>query len=364
MPAATHGMVDPDGPWRPSTSQRSANLSSQYYPSHPGTERPHTASILQRPLYAPSRHNQESLDRQAAADQAAYERKGNIYWPHASHHQHHPAVGTGASVEQEGYLNGPNQPWGRAQGHYQGHMGSFNPITGQWAQEPAHSDRARESFLPGSKARQHNCQQEAAYGPDSVGKYDPILHKWILEPDQEKWAARERAHANQTGIRIEGRPGHLYQVQGHFLPSPDWLELRWRAGPGPCATRLKGTYDPITNQWLHAPAGNSRTRLLGTDRVRMSMTWAVNKTGRLCVSHNTRLGVYDPIRNVWQVPPSNVEEHDEQMRLKAHGHIPIKRKVPSSPNVGVYDPVRNDWLVLPQNQRIIGGLTFQPHTLF
>lgn len=25
---------------------------------------------------------------------------------------------------------------------------------------------------------------------------------------------------------------------------------------------------------------------------------------------------------------------------------------------------RNDWLVLPQNQRIIGGLTFQPHTLF
>jgi len=62
--------------------------------------------------------------------------------------------------------------------------------------------------------------------------------------------------------------------------------------------------------------------------------------GRLCVSHNTRLGVYDPIRNVWQVPPSNVEEHDEQMRLKAHGHIPIKRKVPTSPNVGVYDPVR------------------------
>ena len=25
---------------------------------------------------------------------------------------------------------------------------------------------------------------------------------------------------------------------------------------------------------------------------------------------------------------------------------------------------RNDWLVLPQNQRIIGGLTFQPRTLF
>ena len=39
MPAATHGMVDPDGPWRPSTSQRSANLSSQYYLSHPGAER-------------------------------------------------------------------------------------------------------------------------------------------------------------------------------------------------------------------------------------------------------------------------------------------------------------------------------------
>ena len=68
------------------------------------------------------------------------------------------------------------------------------------------------------------------------------------------------------------------------------------------------------------------------------VAWAF--AGRLCVSHNTRLGVYDPIRNVWQVPPSNVEEHDEQMRLKAHGHIPTKRKVATSPNVGVYDPVR------------------------
>lgn len=68
------------------------------------------------------------------------------------------------------------------------------------------------------------------------------------------------------------------------------------------------------------------------------VVWAL--AGRLCVSHNTRLGVYDPIRNMWQVPPSNVEECDEQMRLKAHGHIPTKRKVPTSPNVGVYDPVR------------------------
>lgn len=62
--------------------------------------------------------------------------------------------------------------------------------------------------------------------------------------------------------------------------------------------------------------------------------------GRLCVSSSTRLGVYDPILNKWQVPPSNVEQRDEQLRLKAHGHIPIKRKVPTSPNVGVYDPVR------------------------
>lgn len=71
-----------------------------------------------------------------------------------------------------------------------------------------------------------------------------------------------------------------------------------------------------------------------------STVLVVVPAGRLCVSHNTRLGVYDPIRNMWQIPPSNVEEHDDQMRLKAHGHIPIKRKVPASPNVGVYDPVR------------------------
>lgn len=38
------------------------------------------------------------------------------------------------------------QPWGRAQGHYQDQMGTFNPITGHWSQEPEHPDRARYSF--------------------------------------------------------------------------------------------------------------------------------------------------------------------------------------------------------------------------
>ena len=76
----------------------------------------------------------------------------------------------------------------------------------------------RESFLPGSKARGHNSQQEAAYGPDSVGKYDPILHKWILEPDQEKWAARERAHANQ--VRLEQPDLHFVKPAIAALSSP------------------------------------------------------------------------------------------------------------------------------------------------
>ena len=45
--------------------------------------------------------------------------------------------------EEQSYRGAPQQPSGRAQGHYQGHMGSFNPITGQWAEEPNHPDRAR-----------------------------------------------------------------------------------------------------------------------------------------------------------------------------------------------------------------------------
>lgn len=55
---------------------------------------------------------------------------------------------------------------------------------------------------------------------------------------------------------------------------------------------------------------------------------------------NQRSGVYDPILNRWQVLPSSHEEHDEQMRLRAHGLIATKRKVPQSPNVGEYDPIR------------------------
>lgn len=73
----------------------------------------------------------------------------------------------------------------------------------------------------------------------------------------------------------------------------------------------------------------------------VNMTIRILHAARRCsVACNQRLGVYDPILNRWQVPPSNVEEHDEQMRLRAHGLIATKRKVPTSPNVGEYDPIR------------------------
>lgn len=51
----------------------------------------------------------------------------------------------GEAAYDASHLAGPQQPWGRAQGHYQDHMGTFNPITGHWSQEPAHPERIRYS---------------------------------------------------------------------------------------------------------------------------------------------------------------------------------------------------------------------------
>ena len=59
-------------------------------------------------------------------------------------------VGEGAYHEPS-YLNSPQQPWGRAQGHYQGQMGTFNPITGHWTQEPENPEYARSVCLSRSK---------------------------------------------------------------------------------------------------------------------------------------------------------------------------------------------------------------------
>ena len=51
---------------------------------------------------------------------------------------------------------------------------------------------------------------------------------------------------------MEGRAGHVHQDQG--------------------------TYDPITNQWLHAPAGT--VAQTAGDRSRQDEhDWAINKTG-------------------------------------------------------------------------------------
>ena len=65
-------------------------------------------------------------------------------------------------------------------------------------------------------------------------------------------SAQNFLHAVQVGIKMEGRPGHVHQAQG--------------------------TYDPITNQWLHAPAGT--VAQTAGDRSRQDEhDWAVNKTG-------------------------------------------------------------------------------------
>lgn len=56
----------------------------------------------------------------------------------------------------------------------------------------------------------------------------------------------------QVGIKMEGRPWHVHQAQG--------------------------TYDPITNEWLHAPAGT--VAQTAGDRSRQDEhDWAANKTG-------------------------------------------------------------------------------------
>lgn len=54
-----------------------------------------------------------------------------------------------------------------------------------------------EQFLPGSKGGAQTGT-EAAYGPDHIGKYDPILHQWIVPPDEDKWRARERLHQHEV----------------------------------------------------------------------------------------------------------------------------------------------------------------------
>ena len=66
------------------------------------------------------------------------------------------------------------------------------------------------------------------------------------------YLAQNCFHAVQIGIKMEGRLGHVHQAQG--------------------------TYDPITNQWLHAPAGT--VAQTAGDRSRQDEhDWAVNKTG-------------------------------------------------------------------------------------
>ena len=75
---------------------------------------------------------------------------------------------------------------------------------------------------------------------------------------------------------MEGRPGHVHQAQG--------------------------TYDPITNQWLHAPAGT--VAQTAGDRSRQNAhDWAVNKTGGACLCAFFLHGSRHPTNPNWGFVP-------------------------------------------------------------
>lgn len=83
-------------------------------------------------------------------------------------------------------------------------------------------------------------------------------------------------HVIQVGVKMEGRPGHVHQAQG--------------------------TYDPITNEWLHAPAGT--VAQTAGDRSRQDEhNWAVNKTGAcLRRTETTKLSSSRPLPLVaWSI---------------------------------------------------------------
>lgn len=69
---------------------------------------------------------------------------------------------------------------------------------------------------------------------------------------------------------MEGRPGHVHQAQG--------------------------TFDPITNEWLYAPAGT--VAQTAGDRSRQNEhDWAVNKTGIQTVEAFFVFGFFHPKKN-------------------------------------------------------------------
>eukprot|EP00955_Chlamydomonas_euryale_P089935 364500-Chlamydomonas_euryale.AAC.40 len=285
-------------------------------------------SVLQRPVWAPSKKNVEDLDKAHERDIASFERRANVYRRLANAPFHHNRAADSIVTLWE-------------QGHI-ADRGKHHPAS------------APEDHMLGGVQR-----------PDRYA----IPHEQVVAQKHGRWLVRCMHDAT--------RLAHIWNACSAPLGQPE-------VPVAPHANRRHAARNPITGDntdvSLHdAPCGRACVRqqaahnpILGRSNdmktaVPAACSWqTTTKKLAQSVRAGDSWGSYNPILHTWDVPPKDKRFHDQEAvsnRRAGVGGMSRGRATPGR-DQGVYNPILNQWVVPPENARLVHGLAFAPASLF
>ena len=194
-------------------------------------------------------------------------------------------------------------------------VGVYDPICHAWSAQP---EDAAYSGRAGSAPGETTARRE---GEARVGVYDPIRHSWTVAPTDARYVDRAGPHLKNV-LGGEEAAKLLHYGTGRKRSTPpavleDAVTRGTFLGPGKAKTPVPercGVYDPIANSWTVEPKNKDyvdppEPRMLRPASAPPSRTKLnrklVTSEGKAFVAFTDRIGTYDPIKHVWQSPPTD-----------------------------------------------------------
>lgn len=258
---------------------------------------PVKASILQRPLKARSQMTRENLDSQFELDSLKWSRKREAYQEAAKSpaHNHGPGI---LSLFERGLIASKGKGKGIPQSSYEpsllvGVKSSDRPSSAPPERPPVGGSGKQQKHI--NPILQNEAQQEPQRQKISrpLSAFNPILGQYPPSQTHDLHAPLERPVTPGRRARVESG-------------------ISW------------GSYNPLTHEWGHQPAD---PRYLDQEAI-ATRQWGINGRQKRQVTQGTNRdqGVYNPITNVWIVPPVN-----QRIVGGLHFHTPTTHFSPARP---------------------------------
>eukprot|EP00878_Enallax_costatus_P024934 GHUV01026640.1.p1 GENE.GHUV01026640.1~~GHUV01026640.1.p1 ORF type:complete len:386 (+),score=87.54 GHUV01026640.1:569-1726(+) len=298
-----------------------------------------------RPILPQSKKNMDTFGRQEQRDRQKFVATGHKYWAQTSlpYHHHHKANNEGKPCPEDHVYpdKGRHKPeWCRSGSIFDPITSTLRPIGSpdrvELRPSSAPHARPRSAGAYDSNIRQElYIQRRPGTARDVQGRYNPLTHTWIEQPDAAAQAVRQKT-ADRIHGRIGIRTGNSPYSPNRGTGAAEVLHLD--DIPGDISMQVADvSVQTSSNGGSRFASGSGANRLNGSyDGSRRCQS-----APRAVRDHGETWGTYNCLHHKWVSPPSNKKYADREADhgISFDGSSPHTKKVPMPPNQGVYNPI-------------------------